>query len=59
MKCAACLRPLKKPAVQHGHAAYGPKCAAKWGLMPGPKQASTVRDDKTVDMFDEKKGEAA
>jgi hypothetical protein len=51
MKCAACLRPLKKPAVQHGHAAYGPKCAAKWGLMPGPKQSETVRDEKTVDMF--------
>lgn len=58
MKCAACLRPLKKPAVQHGHAAYGPRCAAKWGLMPGPKQAAIVRDDKTRDLFEEKKGEA-
>lgn len=55
MKCAACLRPLSKPAVQHGHAAYGPKCAAKWGLVPGAKQAAPARDDKTRDLFEEKK----
>lgn len=57
MKCAACLRPLSKPAVQHGHAAYGPKCAAKWGLVPGAKQAAPARDDKTADLFDTQKNE--
>jgi uncharacterized paraquat-inducible protein A len=57
MKCAACHRPLSKPAVQHGHAAYGPRCAAKWGLMPGAKQA-TVRDEKTRDLFEEKRATA-
>lgn len=55
MKCAACRRPLTKPAVQHGHAAYGPKCAAKFNLMPGAKQAAPVRDDKTADLFEEQK----
>lgn len=55
--CAACRRPLTKPAVQHGHAAYGPVCAAKWGLMSGAKQATTVRDDKTRDLFDTLKNE--
>ena len=57
MKCAACRRPLTKPAVQHGHAVYGPKCAAKWNLMPGAKQVATVRDDKTADLFEEKNGD--
>jgi len=57
MKCAACHRPLSKPAVQHGHAAYGPKCAAKWGLMPGKKTAP-ARDEATGDLFDLKKVEA-
>jgi hypothetical protein len=57
MKCAACHRPLSKPAVQHGHAAFGPKCAAKWGLMPGKKTAP-ARDEKTGDLFDLKKVEA-
>lgn len=52
MKCAACRRPLTKPAVQHGHAAYGPRCAAKWGLMPGARQAAPARDEKTADLFD-------
>lgn len=56
-RCAACLRPLRKPAVQHGHATYGPKCAAKWGLLPGRKQGDIVRDDKTIDMFDGKNKE--
>ena len=57
MRCAACHRPMTKPAVQHGHAAYGPRCAAKWGLMPGARQAATVRDDKTDDLFDTLKNE--
>ena len=59
MKCAACRRPLTKPAVQHGHAAYGPRCAAKWGLMTGSKQAAPARDDKTRNLFEDKKEETA
>lgn len=56
MICSACRRPMKTAAVQHGHAAYGPKCAAKFGLMPGRKTAP-ARDAQTPDLFDTKKNE--
>lgn len=51
---------MKKPAVQHGHAAYGPVCAARYfGKLIGGVRQAVERDEKTADLFEEKKGEAA
>lgn len=59
MRCAACHRPLKKPAVKHGHASFGPVCAARYfGKLIGGARQAPARDDKTADLFEEKKGEA-
>ena len=59
MICAACHRPLTKPAKQHGKAAYGPVCAARYfGKLIGGARQAPARDDKTSDLFEEKKGEA-
>lgn len=54
MRCAACHRPLKNPAVKHGHAAYGPVCAAKYfGKLIGGVRVKPERDEKTKDLFSE------
>lgn len=56
MICAACHRPLSKPAKQHGKAMYGPVCAARYfGKLVGGIRQAPVRDDKTSDLFEEKK----
>lgn len=54
LRCAACHRPLKNPAVKHGHAAYGPRCAAKYfGKLIGGVRVKPERDEKTKDLFSE------
>lgn len=58
MICSACHRPLKKPAVKHGHAAYGPVCAARYfGKLIGGVRQAVERDEKTQDLFDTTKNE--
>jgi hypothetical protein len=58
--CAACHRPLKKPAKQHGKAMYGPVCAARYfGKLIGGTRQTPERDDKTCDLFEDKKGDKA
>jgi hypothetical protein len=56
MICAACHRPLKKAAKQHGKASYGPVCAARYfGKLLGGARQPVERDDKTKDLFEEVK----
>lgn len=58
LKCAACHRPLKKAAKQHGKAAYGPVCAARYfGKFLGGVRQAVDRDDKTQDLFGNEKNE--
>lgn len=59
MRCAACHRPLKKPAVRHGFALFGPKCAARLALSPGKKAVVGKADAQTPDLFEGEKGPAA
>ena len=58
MICAACHRPLTKPAKQHGKAAYGPVCAARYfGKLIGGARVAPERDETTADLFDTQENE--